>query len=168
MAKKEQKTTKVSKEKNKNKKSFFKDFKAELKKVVWPTPKQLVNNTVAVITIVLITAVIVFVLDVAFESMNKYGVDKLKNVISNTSAENSTDSNSTTDENVTDENTASDESTQTDENTTTEDNETSEENAVTDETAPEDENQNAEETNNETSENTENNTEETNTEAVNE
>lgn len=156
MAKKEQKTTKVGKEKNKNKKSYFKDFKAELKKVVWPTPKQLVNNTVAVITVVLITAVIVFVLDLAFESMNKYGVDKLKNVISNTSAENSTDSNSTTDENVTDENTASDE------------NATSEENATTDEAATEGENQNAEETNNETSENTENNTEETNTETVNE
>ena len=138
MAKKEQKTTKVGKEKNKNKKSYFKDFKAELKKVVWPTPKQLVNNTVAVITVVLITAVIVFVLDLAFESMNKYGVDKLKNVISNTSAENSTDSNSTTDENVTDE------------NATTEDGATSEENATTDESATEGENQNAEETNNET------------------
>ena len=138
MAKKEQKTTKVGKEKNKNKKTFFKDFKAELKKVVWPTPKQLVNNTVAVITVVLITAVIVFVLDLAFESMNKYGVDKLKNVISNTSAENSTDSNSTTDENVTDE------------NATTEDGATSEENATTDESATEGENQNAEETNNET------------------
>ena len=156
MAKKEQKTTKVGKEKNKNKKSYFKDFKAELKKVVWPTPKQLVNNTVAVITVVLITAVIVFVLDLAFEAMNKYGVDKLKNVISNTSAENSTDSNSTTDENVTDE------------NATTEDGATSEENATTDESATEGENQNAEETNNETSENTENNTEETNTETVNE
>ena len=162
MAKKEQKTTKVGKEKNKNKKSYFKDFKAELKKVVWPTPKQLVNNTVAVITVVLITAVIVFVLDLAFESMNKYGVDKLKNVISNTSAENSTDSNSTTDENVTDENATSDE------NATTEDGATSEENATTDESATEGENQNAEETNNETSENTENNTEETNTETVNE
>ena len=54
MAKKE------SKNENKVKKHFFKDFKAELKKVIWPTPKQLVNNTVAVITIVLITAVIVF------------------------------------------------------------------------------------------------------------
>ena len=47
------------KEKKENK-HFFKDFKAELKRVIWPTPKQLVNNTVAVITIVLITAVIVF------------------------------------------------------------------------------------------------------------
>ncbi len=60
MAKKE--TNK--KEVNKNKKSFSKDFKAELKKVIWPTPKQLVNNTIAVITIVLITTAIVFVLDI--------------------------------------------------------------------------------------------------------
>ena len=78
MANKEAKT---KKENNKNKKSFFKDFKAELKKVSWPTPKQLVNNTIAVITIVIITAVIVFALDVVFETMNKHGVDKVKEVV---------------------------------------------------------------------------------------
>ena len=64
MAKKE------SKNENKVKKHFFKDFKAELKKVIWPTPKQLVNNTVAVATIVLITAAIVFVLDTVFDLGN--------------------------------------------------------------------------------------------------
>ena len=62
----------------KEKKRFFKDFKAELKKVIWPTPKQLVNNTVAVITIVLLTAVIVFVLDFTFEKMNTYRINRLK------------------------------------------------------------------------------------------
>ncbi len=71
---------KVEKEK-KDKKHFFKDFKAELKKVIWPTPKQVVNNTTAVITIVLITALIVFVLDVTFETLNTHGVDKLKSVV---------------------------------------------------------------------------------------
>lgn len=65
----------------KENKHFFKDFKAELKKVIWPTPKQLINNTIAVITIVLITAVIVFVLDVAFEKMNTYGINKLKGIV---------------------------------------------------------------------------------------
>ena len=69
------------KQDSKNKKHFMKDFKAELKRVIWPTPKQLVNNTVAVITVVLITAVIVFVLDFVFESMNTYGIDKLKEVV---------------------------------------------------------------------------------------
>ena len=78
MAKKEAKATK---ENNKNKKSFFKDFKAELKKVNWPTPKQLLNNTIAVVTIVLITAAIVFVLDIAFETLNKHGVDKIKGIV---------------------------------------------------------------------------------------
>ena len=62
----------------KEKKHFFKNFKAELKKVIWPTPKQLVNNTVAVITIVLITTIIVFALDFIFENINTNGVNKLK------------------------------------------------------------------------------------------
>ena len=71
----------ATKNEKKEKKHFFRDFKAELKKVIWPTPKQLVNNTVAVITIVLITAIIVFVLDVIFETMNNYGVNKLKEIV---------------------------------------------------------------------------------------
>ena len=66
---------KEAKNKKENNKHFWKDFKAELKKVIWPTPKQLVNNTIAVITIVLITAVIVFVLDIVFEKMNTYKSD---------------------------------------------------------------------------------------------
>ena len=61
-----------------NKKSYFKDFKAELKKVSWPTFKQLVKNTSAVVAIVIFTAVIIFVLDVIFESLNNFGVNKLK------------------------------------------------------------------------------------------
>ena len=91
MAKKEIKTNK--KENSKNKKSFFKDFKAELKKVVWPTPKQLVNNTVAVITIVLITAIIVFVLDLAFDFANKQGVERVKELITSSNTTNTSDSN---------------------------------------------------------------------------
>ena len=101
MAKKEAKTNK--KENNKNKKSFSKDFKAELKKVVWPTPKQLVNNTVAVIAIVLVTAAIVFVLDLTFETLNKHGVNKIKEVVT---ADNTT-SNQTT-ENTNNETSAED------------------------------------------------------------
>lgn len=62
----------------KNKVKGFKNLKQELKKVVWPTPKQLINNTVAVITIVLITAVIVFALDFTFKKVNEFGIEKLK------------------------------------------------------------------------------------------
>ena len=92
------------KQDTKNKKHFMKDFKAELKRVIWPTPKQLLNNTVAVITVVLITAAIVFVLDLAFESMNTYGIEKLKEMVgtTNTIEGNSVDN---TDTNTADTNT---------------------------------------------------------------
>ena len=98
MAKKDKKVTNKenNNKDNKNKKSFFKGLKAELKKVIWPTPKQLLNNTVAVITIVLITAIIVFVLDFAFESLNKYGIDKIKSSIQTMQSTDSEDSSNTT------------------------------------------------------------------------
>ena len=76
----------MSKDNKKEKKHFLKDFKAELKKVIWPTPKQLVNNTVAVITIVLLIAIIVFVLDFTFEKMNTYGINKLKSIVESTNS----------------------------------------------------------------------------------
>jgi len=88
MAKKE---AKAKKENSKNKKSFIKDFKAELKKVSWLTPKQLLNNTVAVVTIVFITAIIVFVLDLGFETLNKHGVEKIKEVITTNTTEENTE-----------------------------------------------------------------------------
>ena len=91
MAKKEQK------ENTKNKKSFFKGFKAELKKVSWPTPKQLVNNTLAVISIVLLSAFIVFALDVVFETINSQGINRLKQLVSNSAEENTTSEENTTD-----------------------------------------------------------------------
>ena len=80
MAKKE------SKEK-KQKKHYFKDMKAELKKVVWPTPKQLANNVTAVIVYVLIIGLIVFALDVCFEMLNTYGITPLQEKIQSTFAE---------------------------------------------------------------------------------
>lgn len=63
-------------------KNFGKELKSELKKVSWPTFKQLINNTTAVITIVLIVSAIVFVLDVCFESLNDFGIGKLKALVS--------------------------------------------------------------------------------------
>ena len=96
MAKKEEKNIK-------DKTSFMKKFKAELKKVVWPTPKQLFNNTVAFLSIVLITSIIVFVLDFAFESINKYGVNKIKQDIVNSSSNNTEEDNTASDNSVQDE-----------------------------------------------------------------
>ena len=71
----------------KDKKPYFKDFKAELKKVIWPTPKQIVNSTIAVITMVLIVAAIVFVLDVVFETINTHGISNLKKIVSSSENE---------------------------------------------------------------------------------
>ncbi len=42
---------------------WFRGMKSELKKVVWPTWSQLVNNTVVVVVISLIVALIVGVFD---------------------------------------------------------------------------------------------------------
>ena len=97
MAKKEKK------ENNKQKRHYFKDMKAELKKVIWPTAKQTANNTVAVIAFTLAIALIVFVLDVVFDFANKNGVVALQEKVkSSYSASNTT-------EESTDENTASEE-----------------------------------------------------------
>ena len=120
MAKKDKKVTNKenNSKDNKNKKSFFKGLKAELKKVIWPTPKQLVNNTIAVITIVLITTLIVFVLDLAFESLNKYGIDKIKSSIQTMQSTDSEDSSNTT-ENTANETTDSENTSTTEETTDT-------------------------------------------------
>ena len=95
-----------TKKETKNKKSFFKDFKAELKKVIWPTPKQLVNNTVAVVVIVIITAAIVFVLDFAFDLFNKYGINKLKSNVRGYNTVQVEDEHNHDNENTASENTA--------------------------------------------------------------
>lgn len=76
-AKNKEKKVKQVKQKN----HFVKDTKAELKKVIWPTPKQLLNNTLAVILIVVLIGVIVFVLDLCFDKINAYGIDKLKQAV---------------------------------------------------------------------------------------
>ncbi len=81
MAKKEEKAVKEKSKENKVKRHFFKDFKAELKKVIWPTPKQLINNTIAVIVIVIIVGAIVFALDAIFEAINKYGITRLQSYV---------------------------------------------------------------------------------------
>lgn len=46
--------------------SYFKDVRAELKKVVWPTFKQLQNNTVIVIISLLLVGAIIWVIDLGF------------------------------------------------------------------------------------------------------
>lgn len=93
MAKKEEKkvaekvTKKDKKEKNTKKNSGLKGIKTELKKVTWPTPKELVNKTIAVIVSVLIVALLVFVLDVIFKNVYNLGTKGLKSLIGTSSSE---------------------------------------------------------------------------------
>ena len=42
---------------------FFKDTRGELKKVIWPTKKQMVNNTLTVLFFCLVIGVIIWVVD---------------------------------------------------------------------------------------------------------
>lgn len=73
-------------EKNEKKqRRFWKDFRAELKKVIWPTRSQVVNNTIIVLVIVAIVTALCFVLDFAFEALNTYGINKLKTVVQSSS-----------------------------------------------------------------------------------
>ena len=98
MAKKEKKETK-------QKNSYFKEMKAELKKVVWPTPKELVNNTIAVIAFVLIIAIIVFVLDFCFDGLNKYGITRLQEKVQSSFQSTDDSNNVSENQNETSENT---------------------------------------------------------------
>lgn len=90
----------AKKEMNKEKKNknFGKELKSELKKVSWPTLKQLVNNTTAVITIVLIVSAIVFVLDVCFKNLNNFGIGRLKALVSSNTEQQNQENQETTDD----------------------------------------------------------------------
>jgi preprotein translocase subunit SecE len=62
------KTDKAKKEKKKRKNrilKWFREMRSELKKVVWPTRKQIVNNTIIVLVIVVVSSVVVWVVDQA-------------------------------------------------------------------------------------------------------
>jgi len=45
---------------------FFREAKAEFKKVTWPTPKQVLNNTGVVLTAITVTALLIFGFDWLF------------------------------------------------------------------------------------------------------
>ena len=46
---------------------FFKEVKSELKKVAWPSRKQVVKNTLIVIAVVLILGIFIWALDLLFQ-----------------------------------------------------------------------------------------------------
>jgi len=55
---------------------WFREMRSELKKVVWPTPKQVVNNTFIALTVMSVAAVLIWALDFAsgqiFEAIRSY------------------------------------------------------------------------------------------------
>lgn len=49
----------------------FKDMRGEMKKLVWPTKKQVINNTLIVLAVVLISAIVICGLDALFSLVIK-------------------------------------------------------------------------------------------------
>ncbi|MDD6316709.1 MAG: preprotein translocase subunit SecE [Clostridia bacterium] len=45
---------------------WFRDFRSECKKIVWPTRKQVINNTLVVIAVAVVVCILVYVMDVSF------------------------------------------------------------------------------------------------------
>ena len=77
VAQAENKPQKPVKEKKKGKlKEAWRGFKSETKKIVWPTWKQVFKNTLVVLIIVIICALVIIALDVAFSG----GIQALVNL----------------------------------------------------------------------------------------
>lgn len=52
---------------------FFKELKSEMKKVVWPSKKQVIKNTLIVIASVIIIGIVIWALDMIFS----FGLEQL-------------------------------------------------------------------------------------------
>ena len=50
-------------------KRFFLETKSEMKKIVWPTPRQVVNNTIIVVLTILIVGMFIWILDACTSSL---------------------------------------------------------------------------------------------------
>ena len=66
---------------------YFKDVKGEMKKVVWPTFKQVKNNTIIVLIAIILVGLLIWVLDIAFAKTLGKVVDKYGNSTSNSSVD---------------------------------------------------------------------------------
>lgn len=58
-------------------KKWFRELKSELKKIVWPNKKQVLNNTLVVLVMVLISAVAIW----GFDQIAQLGVKALINLV---------------------------------------------------------------------------------------
>ena len=55
---------------------YFRELRSELKKVVWPTPKQVLKNTLIVGACVLVVGIFIWL----FDFVSGVGIDALRNV----------------------------------------------------------------------------------------
>ncbi len=55
---------------------YFRELRSELKKVVWPTPQQVLKNTLIVIACVLVVGVFIWL----FDFVARVGIDSLINL----------------------------------------------------------------------------------------
>lgn len=70
---KDDKSAKDKKKSGKKKKGivkYFKDARSEFKKVVWPTPKETTHNTIVVLVMCALAAVLIFGIDSLFGLLN--------------------------------------------------------------------------------------------------
>ena len=55
---------------------YFRELRSELKKVVWPTPQQVVKNTLIVVAAVLVVGVFIWL----FDFVAQFGINSLISV----------------------------------------------------------------------------------------
>lgn len=67
---------KASKKPKKSIVKYFKDARSEFKKVVWPSRKQVFNNTVVVIIAMVVSGLAIWALDTGFVSLLKLMLGK--------------------------------------------------------------------------------------------
>jgi len=56
---------------------WFREMKSELKKVVWPTRKQLINNVIVAVVVIVCSAIVVW----AFDEVASLAVKALINIV---------------------------------------------------------------------------------------
>jgi preprotein translocase subunit SecE len=58
-------------------KKWFRDMKSELKKVIWPTPKQILNNTAVALFMMAVSAIVLW----GFDELATMAVKSLINLV---------------------------------------------------------------------------------------
>ncbi len=70
-AKEAAKAAKKAEKKKGGLKKYFRDMRSEIKKVVWPSRKQVVNNTGVVMTVMAVTGLFLFAIDTGLAAVIK-------------------------------------------------------------------------------------------------